>query len=465
MDKRLKTLKRFKLLTLTEPFRSAITSTRTANGQTRPKRYLNERIVFSFLAYQSRTKTGATINQIVRETRLHKKTVNKTLVNLEDRIHSHDGRWFSNEPPEGFVATVDGLDGDHWSDRCQYMMFFPPCNEASIQSPNSQRRFGVKHAVVFSLIVSFTKRVNPSSRLSMELVSKLSDISRKTVSSIFGDLLELGMIQYEKQGIRLSLRDEHLTLFQKREKSTQEVKTGTSPADIPKSKYELKGDPFDDYRRVCQPLFPQCHAERAIAISRQLRFDLSDFENQLRIAKGLSDDNVKAGKCAYPNLGKFFVNRLQKMLDERERIEREEEDERRRQEYLNSPEYQQKMAEREQQARADPLDVYHQVKPESITDRVLLSDSPMGNRQQAEKIIRKVALHCRDFMAKKSLPTQKEVDARNDLRRHVLKNALSRFNGCYGTETLASQEQLEEAIDAVLSEIDGIGPLFQRETA
>lgn len=451
-------LKRFKLLDITDNFRSTINLTRSELGLSDLNRFLNERLVYSYLAFRSRLKTGAGINELVHETRLHKQTVNNVLTHLQAFVHQHDGKWFANEPSAGHVHLIDNpKKTEHWSDRCRYVIYYPPAPQAKVSE--NGRRFGVKHAVVFAMLASFTKQANPNNRISIQLISRLTEIDRKTVSSIFDDLLRLRLMEYAPRGILLTFSDAHLSLFQKREE-IQPAHTPHEAAPSSNGKYDFKQDGCDELRRLCELWFAQSHAEKAIQLAKRLGLNDSEFENELRMAKTASDENVRSGKCPYPNLGKFFVNRLQKRLDERQRFEAEEEAEMRRQVYLNSPEYKAKRKAEELAARANPLHLLHTINHESITDRVRFSDDTLANRRAAEDISRKVGLHCRNHVISLHLPPQQAVDEAGSLHHTIMAHALHKLNQHYGKETAATRKELEQVIDEEASRLAGMGPVF-----
>lgn len=458
----LKQLKFFKLMDVTATFRGVVNQARNEQGLKQLNRFLNERIVFSFLAYRSRNKAGSSVNEISRETRLHKRTVKKVLTNLQFHIHQHEEKWFCNEPPEGHVHLIENPKSmKHWSDRCRYINYYPPALDALV-STSQGSRFGVKHSVVLSMIISFAKQANPNSRLSIQLVSRLTEIHRKTVSSIFEDLLRLEVIQYERNGISLSLTEEHLPLLQKRKPKEQVFKQEETAQANVIGKYEFKDDGFDDYRKLCKPHFVQSHAENAICLARKLQINGLEFENLIRVARARHDENMKSGKCSFSNFGKYVVNWLENQLDEKRRIEKEEKDEQLRQAYLASPEYKAKRAKEELDARANPFSKLHTLNAESITDRVKLGDCPVQNRRIAEAILRIVHLKCRDFFIGKSLTNQESVDQTSRLKYRVMSLALEKLNEHFEAETAATRTELEQAIDEAAAQIIGLGVIFNQ---
>ena len=86
----------------------------------------------------------------------------------------------------------------------------------------------------------------------------------------------------------------------------------------------------------------------------------------------------------------------------------------------------------------------------------------MKNRMLADNLLRTVHLHCRSFVSKLNLPTQAEVDTQSNLRQKIVGQALKRLNHHYESETKATKQELETAIDEASATIDGLGPVFNK---
>ena len=470
MDKRLKKLKRFKLLrpNRKSDFALAVTTARKENGHQNTGSVLPELIVYSLLAYRAKSGSGASIREIGKETGLHRATANKALDNLLALCHRHGGKWIANEPPDGWFCTSDKLTGDHWYDRIVYTTLYVPRKGATVAGPTGPRRFGLNHALVFSLIISHTKKSNPTDRLSIKYISRLlQGMNRKTVAKALGDLQSLGMIRYEQRGSRLRierlpLTDEHLELF---EPQTSTASQHPSTARLPvTNKYEFKSDRFDEHRRLCEPLMVQSYAEQAIDLTRRMSMGLAKFEEELLAARSLHDRNVKDGKCSFPNFGRFFVNRLEKQCAEVQRIRAEEEKARKLEEWLNSPEYKAQQAERRKQADADPLHPEHTPDMKSVLHRVRFTEDQRKNISQYEKLSRRLYRHCRSFVETQKLGYQETFDATGNLAANVMKLALSAVNHHYGQETFATGDEFRQAIDDALVN-KGLKPLFEKQSS
>ncbi len=465
MDKKLNQLKRFRLLTPSKDggFTSAVIAARQENGKTHTSHLLNERIVYSFLGYRSRHQSGASIREIVRETTLHKKTVAKALNNLPHLVHQHDGLWFANEPPADWFCPRTYETAKHWSDRIAYVTLYLPRKKATANG----HRFGLNHTAVFSYILSFTKRSNPTMALSINFLSTLlNGLNRKTVSSVLKDLKKIGMIRYTQCGARLEieflkLTDSHLDLFQRQPDRTK-AQTPAAPQNQPVSnKYEFKDDRFDDYRKICEPLMPQSFAERAIVVGRYFGWDLDEFGSKVRDQKRRSDDNVRAGKCKVSNFGKFFVTPFEEQMRSLEKKRRHEEAVERDLAFRASPEGKKAQAEEDEKVTADPLHPLHEMNQESLTSRVQFSDVPLDNYHEADRVLGKVHRHCSRFATANFVGTQKQVDEGSKLSRKILGTALVMLDGQGKEKALATAAQLEVAIDEAISEVQSdMKPLF-----
>ncbi len=456
MKKKLNQLKRFRLLTPSKDcgFINAVITARKENGNTHTSHLLNERIMYSFLGYRSRHESGASVREIVRETTLHKKTVVKTLKNLPYLIYKHDGLWYANEPPTDWFCPRNFETAEHWSDRIAYVTLYIPRKKAKANN----RRFAMNHAAVFSYILSFTKRSNPTTRLTINYLSTLLNLNRKTVSSVLKDIKAIGMIRYAQCGARLEievlkLTDSHLDLFQHQPDRTKPQTSTVSRNQPVSNKYEFKNDSFDEYRKICEPIMPQSFAERAIQIARYFNWDVDEFESKLNDQKRRSDENVGSGKCKVPNFGKFFVTPFEEQMQVLEKKRRNDEAIERALAYRASPEGKKAQAEKEKAIAADPLHPLHEMNQKSLTSRVQFSDVPIDNCHQADRVIEKVHRHCRQFTNANIVGTQNQVDENSRLTRRILGTALVMLDGQGEENALATRAQFEAAIDEAISEV------------
>ena len=448
-------------------FERGIGAARAENGQHPLKHLLHERIVFSFLAYRSRKKLGATAREITHETGLHPKTVKNTLINLSDLAHEHGGRWFANEPPDGWFSTIAAQKVEHWSQNYAYTWLFLPRKGATFPSGDKNCRFSMNHAVVYSFLHSWANEKQMVYNLTILGLATMLHMNRKTVASLLEDLYSIGLAERHDLGqplvIRLlPMRDEHLELFSPLSRSPEvEQVQSASPARPKSNSYQFKQDGFDEYRRLCKTFMSQSYAERAIRAARVLGWDTDDFSIKLEIAKNESDENVRQGKCIYENFGKFFVAPLEKRAKAIKEHEQKEEAEQRQQAYLASPEGQKAKEEQQRAINANPLHKSHCIDDKSLTDRVHFNENPIKNYQGAKAMLRKVGDHCSAYIASKGWLHQKEVDERRHLQGNVMKHSLSRINQHYQQPILATPEELGTAIDEVIAKFEpAMAPLF-----
>jgi hypothetical protein len=448
-------------------FEQAIGAARIENGHHPTKHLLYERLVFSLLAYRARIDLGASVREVARETGLHPETAKATLTNLSDLAHEHDGRWYANEPPEGWFRLANNQ-AKHWSEHFAYMWLLLPRKGTTFQVGDRSRRFNLNHATVFSLLVSLAAENGTVRNVTALAIAKmLNGLNRKTVSSVLDDLVHLSLIERRDLGSPLVLRllpfkDEHYELFASPSQRSVPPEDITAPASRPTTnKYDYKDDGFDEYRRLCEGFMPQSYAERATRAAKVLGWDTIEFQLKLEDAKDESEENVRTGKCAIENFGKYFIMPLEERVNAIKEQERKEEAEERRRAYLASPEGRKAMAEQEKAAAADPLHNLHSVDAKSLTDRVRFSDNPIHNHREAERILSKVGHHCRKYVATKRLGTQEEVDTITGLRHKIMRMALAAINGYYQQEVKASPAEFEKAIDrAILETEPAMKPLF-----
>jgi hypothetical protein len=471
MNKLRKTINHIPLLTPARggAFERGIAAARTENDHHPTKHILHERIVFSLLAFRARIGLGASAREIARETGLHPKTVKNTLSNLSDLAHEHDGRWFANEPPDGWFKTAALKKADHWSQRFAYSWLFLPRKGAKFLVGDRSRRFSLNHAAVFSCLVSFSDKNNIVRNLTiLGLSTMLHGMNRKTVKAIIDDLGDLGLIERLDFGARLAIRllpmkDEHFELFAPPSRSPEvQHDPSTTPQRPASNSYEYKQDGYDEYRRICESFMSQAYAERAIRAVRVLGVDIIDFQITLENSKNQSEHNVRNGKCPVENFGRFFVTPLEEKMKAIEKREREDETEDRRREYLNSPEGKRTEAERKLAAAADPLHNFHTVTTESLTDRVKFDDNPMQNYREAERCCDRVRRHCRAFIDTKGWLHQKTVDESGNLFNRIMGQGLSKINRYYQQPVLATPDELRTAIDEAIMETEpAMTPLFE----
>lgn len=449
-------------------FQRGIAAARTENDHHPTKHILHERIVFSFLAFRARIGLGSSAREISRETGMHPQTVRSTLSNLSDLAHEHDGRWFANEPPDGWFTAAASRKVDHWSQRFAYSWLLFPRKGAKFLVGDRSRRFSLNHAVVYSLLVSFSNENDIIHNLTILSLSTMLHMHRKTVASVLDDLGRLGLVERLDFGARLAIKllpmkEEHLELFSPPSRNPEvEHAPSVSPARPVSNKYQYKDDGLDAYRRLCEGLLPQSYAERAIRAARVLGWDTSTFHLKLEDSKHESEENVRSGKCAVENFGKYFILPLEERVAAIKEAERRAEAEQRREDFLASPEGRKAVADQREAAAADPLHNLHSVDAKSVTDRVRFSENPMRNYQEAELCCGRVRKHCRAFIQTKGWLHQKTLDESGDLSHRIMRRGLSKINQYYQQPVLATPEVFTAAIDSAILQMEPSMPLLFR---
>jgi hypothetical protein len=177
-----------------------------------------------------------------------------------------------------------------------------------------------------------------------------------------------------------------------------------------------------------------------------------------------SEDNVKSGKCAVENFGKFYVTPFEERVATIQKDRQLAEAEQRRMDFLNSPEGKEAEAKRKAAIAADPLHPLHDVDHESILNRVRFAPEPIKNWREADRLKGKIYLHCQSYVRTLGLDTQRSVDKTSDLSYMIQRNALAKLNSYYQQEELAAPEQFQEAIDEAIRNVEPkMLPLFSKK--
>lgn len=452
----LKTLKRIKLLTPTATFRKNIATARQANNQHNLKHLIHERLVFSFLAFRSRKGKAVSLREICRETGLHPTTAKTAVRNLAALVHKRGGKWLATEPPqELFRHRTPTGPVEHWADKLAYTTLYLPRKGAKILCQGKSRRFGLNHSAVFSFIISRARqRGNVIRHFTYAGQAAMLGLDVKTVKSAVDDLVNVGLIHREDLGrssdiTLLPLTREHLMLLQPTSKR-KEIRPSKTPVPPTPVAYILKGDPFDEYRLLCERRMIQQHAEEAILKARRMGIGFDGFEDRLERAWKCHEDNVAAGKVTKGNFGKYFSVWLGSELEKLKKQEKQEEDAERLRELRKTPEGQAAEAERQKAIAADPTHYLHSVSRESITDRVRFSDNALTNLREMDMIRSQLHRSITNFLAPKHLPTQQEVDESGNMHQRLLARALKKLNHYYLTPIRATGDEFRAAIDEAI---------------
>ncbi len=438
-----------KLLTATPSFAQWIA---TSGSRSSP---LQARLVYSWLAYRSRFGLGASARDIRRHTGLHLDTVSETLSALSGLIERQGNNWVALEPPAGLFVQFTPSNPQHWSEHFTYLMLFLPAKRAKIEYPETSRRFGRNHALIWSFLFRQAKD-GVVRRFTVAGAASLFGLDEKTIKAVLDDLLWLRMIDREDLGrssdiTMLPLTDDHLALFQpKPETESKRVEPAEKkPRDVA-APYKYCGDNWDTCRRFCDGLMPQQQAEEAIRKAQQLGDTPDDFETLFRRAKEWHDKNILSGKVAKGNFGKYLNACLNSRLKKFDEQNKEAATLQRLQAYYSSPEYQQKRADDEKAAEADPLHRYFTPSSEAVLARVRFDSDPLKNINGWDKLSTVLHRNVSAFVREKNLEIQKQMDLQGDIKHNILKQALLALNGYFRQATLASSENFVTQINAAI---------------
>lgn len=463
----LKTIERFKLLTPKKgsTFRDDVVTARQASGDMTTTHLLQERLVFSFLAFRSRLQLPASVREITDNTRLHHKSVSKCLRNLDSVVNKVGKKWLAKEPPENWFAIRSSeVEPDCWADRYAYTMFLVPKHGAVIRYPETTRRFGVNHAAVYSFLVNRGKKVGGTvKRFTVSGQAKMLGISRPTVKSVIDDLLFAGFISVVDLGSSFDialrpLNDDLLSYFAPKPVAKKVAAIEKTPRT--NERYELLGDGYDEWRKSCKWLMPQASCEEAIQIAKELGDCLLAFRDQIRMAKEQHTKNKLKGSIGRGNLGKYFVTRMKTRLEEKSQQEREFEDELKKRDYFASDEYKAKQVKQETIAAADPDHVDHEISRRSIADRVRMAPGAF-NEVKAHDFVCKISRHCSNQFLSSGLPLDVQRERGDKLYRGVMRTALSELNEFYLQDDRATPEMLKSQVDTALV-AKSVQPLFAK---
>ena len=455
----MKKLKVIRLLTVKKDssFWASIEANGTASG-------LHCRLVFSLLTFRKVINRGAGLRDISRETTLHPKTVKNALASLKQIVKQRGSKWHAVEPPDDWFITAKK--SDDWSQRLAYMKLLIPMTNAKITVNGKERRFGLNHAAVYSVLRSKADEGLVRSTSAEAISALLNGVHRKTIASVLADLETIGLISSECKGRRINvtlheMTDDHRALFRHRE-DEESVEPSVTPT--PKKQgYEYKDDGFDDWRKLCEHRMSQKYAEEAIRMAKAMKWDKTTFEEELKTAVAKNNDNIKSERCRKPNFGKFFCQRLEWFFTEHEQSRKEAEAQARFEAYVASDEYQQKREEKQRGIAADPTHRDHRITPQSILDRVDLGGSALKQYQEASRLLARVERSCRDHLLHR-VDALQLAERTAMFSKLVVGNALAMLNSSYLQPEKASLNRLEKSIDRVISSgKSGMKPIFSAD--
>tara|TARA_R110002072_G_C7978288_1_gene535825 strand:+ start:35021 stop:36034 length:1014 start_codon:yes stop_codon:yes gene_type:complete len=286
------------------------------------KKSLHELLVFSFMAYRSRLGAGATTRSIAISTGLSPRTVVAVLNNLGDLVIKSGREHVLNEPrPECFMP-LSQHDGEHWTDGCCYTRLLLPRKGATISYQKVNRRFGLNHSCIYSLLIGLSRKNDYTLTTEAGLSTLMNGVHRKTIGAALNDLDHLGLITREKQGDRLrvtllDVKEQHLELFRPQpEKVKITVREPQPPADP--NCYVKRNDGYDQWRECCVGVMPQSTADKAIEMAVTLGDDEMEFRGVVSEIKRIDLENRESGKRSKSNPGGFLLYRYRERMNARE---------------------------------------------------------------------------------------------------------------------------------------------------
>ncbi|TWU08895.1 hypothetical protein CA54_41340 [Symmachiella macrocystis] len=433
---------------------------------TRPNKWFYERVVFSYLAYRSRIGTGATVRKIAKETSISPRTVSTALKNLNSLV-AKNGRTVSlNDPDPQWFLPLENHEGEHWSDGCCYVGLLVPRKAAKITYRQVERRFGINHSAVFSILISLSGKSAYTLTTATGISTLLNGIHRKTISSVLVDLDQLGLITRETFGDRmrvnlLDIKESHLDLFRLQpERQKIEKKEPTPPAD--RNEYELRGDGYDERRRVCIGLMTQRMAEQAIELSKELNETDDQFLEFFSQIKARDQKNRESGKQARSNIGAFLISCYKGRVEAIRQARAEQEALESHQQWLRSDEFQEQQRREQEDAAADPLHKRHVLTTDSILERVKFDGHAIRNHQAAASLLNDYERHLRNFMVRDDHVDPLIVRQLSlKVARSHLCLVLADLNHHYTQKTWASTAEFVAGINRVLRNIEQDVPTFE----
>lgn len=457
-----------KLLTPTRQFRDLISNSGVKAS------LLHVRLVFSWLVYRSRHGRGASARQISRELHLHPQTVSKVIKALGSLATRRGREWIVVEPPEGlFFSRKIDHEAKHWSENFAYSILYQHKRVGKVIYPETQVRFGLSHAVILSYLL---RKADPSSgmvdRFTIRGAAKLFDLGVKTVQSVISDLVWLRLIKridfasHSRIDVE-QLSEKHLEFFQSQAKT---IDAGTTVEPKPRparavSSPQLVGDAWDDCRRRTWKVLGES-VEEIIGYAKRLGEDPDAFLDEFGRVKAIYDKGFVLGKISTTKFSSYLGAVYRKRIAVLDEVEQREAKEEAWIAHLNSPETQARRAQEIVDAAADPShsSFTSSMIDDAIAARVKLDDSPILARRKLDAIKKRLHTIINDFLRHQNLMMQDEMDAKTTLRTSILRGALTRINQFYKQETLANQEQFEQAIDASIRDLQlGIGPFLKSE--
>jgi hypothetical protein len=414
---------------------------------------LNERIVYSFLAYRDRLGRAESIRGIAAGTTLDGRTVSECLTALGGLVKKESGKWKAVEPSGStaeWFAARKAKRIKHWSDNIASMKFFLPKRGATVNG----RRFTLRHAAVYAELRSFSKGGTTRTTIT-GLGTLLNGLDEATVRTALDILQDANLIRWTERprGITaklLPVTDAQAALFSKKPEAP--VLPKALPAEPARPSF-----PHPDYEAVYDHCLasgiPHDLALEIVPLTANLFVD--EFLKMSARASKEHIRNCRKGRFhvkdgELPHHGRLLLHKLKQIqrsgaiplarsasIKTYEEIEREQ-----------SPEAKAEARRLEEEIAANPL---HPGRLSSLGDNEVMARVQVGPQQAyfwLTQISRHVHRHCESTIS----DYQEVVRVSGNLTQEVVAHALDRVNDYYLKDPKATTEEFEAAVNAALEE-------------
>ena len=171
---------------------------------------LNERSVYSYLAFRGRVGRGESLRTISAATTIHRQTVIDSLEALGELVEKRNGRRWAVEPTSDqsdWFAIRKTNHGKHWTDRFASIKLFVPEKGAKV----GKRRFTLNHAVLYAELYSFSRKKRLLRTTLAGLSKLMNGVDETTIRSGLDLLQAADLIQVIRHGRWFEVKVEPLT--------------------------------------------------------------------------------------------------------------------------------------------------------------------------------------------------------------------------------------------------------------
>ena len=418
---------------------------------------LNERIVYSYLAFRARLDRGESLRAISAATTLNRRTVEKSLRALGSLVQLRKGRWWAVAPTSdqaNWFAARKANRMKHWSDGLATIRLLLPKKGARV----GRRRFTLNHAALYSELYSFGRRnQNCVKATSLNHMNKLlNGLDAGTIQAGLDLLKAADLIVVVPNGNRMRvnlmpLTDKHGDLFAVMDEF-EEKQAVVAPAELNDS-----GNEAICSFCVSQGIPQNLAVEIAELCNRVPSFCADNFLKMAYRAEHEHLNNRVRGRANARHCGFLLRHKLRDALTVIEargsgpRVAP-----------LTIEEIKQREAEsdrREAEIRANPLHDDYTIDDFSIRGRV------QATAREAAQIEDQVHRHIVRYAESKTTNHQNTIRLSGNLYQEVMAHALNRVNGYYNKEKKATVDEFEQAINATLKEREIKPMIFRLESS